>query len=213
VLRRLFGRSKQIPGQASSRQVDPDELLRRATALKRDGDLDAAIEMLRAAYAEIAKGQTIYTVDTYLRLPMYLQATGKTDEAWAEFNRLLAEGYANQILDFDIVTMEHSKIYDKMRLFLQRENRNEDAVVHGILSFLAWARGLHLQHRDDEFAEYTCDDSIEASIGPLLRKADRVQFEPQVIQVVKSALNSPTRIDFEQVSKGVRQAMTDSGSA
>jgi hypothetical protein len=82
---------------AESSDRDPSELLREATAKKKGGDMEGATKLLREAYVAISKVSTIYSIDTFLRLPLYLQEAGRSDEAWREFNRLLTEGYPNQI--------------------------------------------------------------------------------------------------------------------
>lgn len=120
---------------------DPDILLKKATSKKKEGDFDNAIKLLKLAYKEISKGPMVYPVDTFLRLPLYLQAAKRNDEAWREFNFLLTKGYPNQMSDLEFIPMDHSIIYDKMRLFLQREGKPELAIKFGIFSFLSWAIG------------------------------------------------------------------------
>jgi tetratricopeptide (TPR) repeat protein len=102
---------------------DPGQLLKQATARKQAGDLDRAVELLREAYKQIEQGNIGYPVDTFLRLPLYLQQAGRTDEAWQEFNLLLKRAQANEISSPEVAPMECSTIYDKMRLFLQRERK------------------------------------------------------------------------------------------
>src|SRR5262245_45794184 len=100
---------------------NPDALLRAATAKKDEGQIDTAIQLLRQAYQLIALSSIQYPVETFLRLPLYLQRAGKADEAWAELNKLLTNGYPNQPASQQLLPMDHYVIYDKMRLFLQRE--------------------------------------------------------------------------------------------
>jgi len=111
---------------------EPNELLKGATAKKKAGDLESAINVLKMAYKAIEKQGGGYTVEVFLRLPMYLQAAGRSDEAWNELARLLKGGYSGQLKSADVLPMEHTLIYDKMRLFLQREGKHDQAVGFGI---------------------------------------------------------------------------------
>ena len=74
-------------------------LLKKATEQKKSGDINNAILTLKLAYGEIAKTTIEYPVETFLRLPMYLQEAKQNDEAWKEFNKILAYGFPNQIKD------------------------------------------------------------------------------------------------------------------
>ena len=115
------------------------ELLKEATALK-DADPDGVIDILRDAYALIASTNTAHTLETFLRLPLYLQKVGRSDEAWKEFNDLLDDGYPNMPSDEASWSGMRSSVLDKMRLFLQREKRFPESVQYGILSIISKIR-------------------------------------------------------------------------
>lgn len=167
------------------------DLLREATALKEAGDIDGAIAKLRSAYAEIAKGKTDYTINTFLRLPIYLKSAKRNDDAWREFNLLLSKSYPNQPVQPGAREYSESVIYDKMRLFLQREGKNVIAVRYGILSYLS-----DLRHR---FAAQILNESFKLQYGNwasaencrvivtrLLKKAKRLEKLDEVSAVVMS---------------------------
>lgn len=107
------------------------ELHRRATALVNDGNLPDAIECLRQAQAIMRSNPgVVFTVQQWLRLPLFLQQAGCFDEAMAEFDRLIEEADARALsehphLPDDIaLLMAHSRrarIYDKMRLACKRQ--------------------------------------------------------------------------------------------
>ena len=109
------------------------KLLRKATKLKKEGAIESAIEALRTAYAKSKEDGTECEIDDCLRLPNYLRLAGRNDEAWEEYNRLLLE-YRTPL--------EQWKIYDKMRLHLQREQKPERAVIFGIFSFASIEKKL-----------------------------------------------------------------------
>jgi len=182
---------------------DPDILLKEATSKKKSGDLDNAIKLLREAYREISNGSIIYSVDTFLRLPLYLQEAKRNDEAWREFNLLLTEGYPNQMNDPELIPMDHSIIYDKMRLFLQREGKTELAIRFGVFSFLSWAIGLFRQKRKDELETYTSRENIEETVRKLLKKAKKENLVEQVITIVEEQISHLPHIDFEGLAKSL----------
>jgi len=184
---------------------DPDILLKEATSKKKDRDFDNAIKLLKLAYNEISKGPMIYPVDTFLRLPLYLQAAKRNDEAWREFNLLLTKGYPNQMSDLKLIPMDQSIIYDKMRLFLQREGKPKLAVRFGIFSFLSWAIGLLRQKRKDELEEYTSRETIEETVTKLLKKAKKENLTGQVITIVEEQISRLPNIDFAELGERIHK--------
>jgi hypothetical protein len=109
-----------------------NKLFREVTEKKDSGNMDEAIELLSKTYKDISKTDLIYPIDTFLRLPLYLQQVKRTDEAWEEFNNLLKNGYPNQ----KDKKSDRGKIYDKMRLFLQREKRMDEAIAYGLAYYI-----------------------------------------------------------------------------
>lgn len=65
-------------------------LLREATALSKT-DINQAIATLERARERMMKSPVSYPVDTWLRLPLYLQRAGRTSDALAEIDRLQRE--------------------------------------------------------------------------------------------------------------------------
>jgi tetratricopeptide (TPR) repeat protein len=139
---------------------DPSKLLRKATAQKESGDIEGAITTLRQAYNAISKGQILYPIETFLRLPAYLQEAGHRDEAWRTYEKLLTDGYPHQLSTPDLIPMDHATIYDKMRLFLQREGSLIPAVAYGVLSHCSWAIGLYRQQRKAELRSHVTKSTI-----------------------------------------------------
>jgi len=182
---------------------DPDALLKEATAKKNAGDLENAIKLLRKAYKEIGKGATIYPINTFLRLPLYLQEAKRNDEAWREFNFLLAKGYPNQMNNPELVPMDHSIIYDKMRLFLQREGKTELAVRFGILSYFSWAIGLYRQERKDELKTYTSRETFEETIKKLLKKAKKENLIEKINRIVEEQIKCLPNIDLGELARRI----------
>lgn len=182
---------------------DPDTLLKEATAKKKAADLENAIKLLREACKEISKSSTIYPVDVFLRLPLYLQEAKRNDEAWREFNLLLTKGYPNQMNNPELIPMDHSIIYDKMRLSLQREGKNELAVRFGILSYLSWAIGLYKQRRNDELKAYISKENLENTIRKLLKKAKKEDLVEKISAIVEEQIKRLPNIDFGELTKQI----------
>jgi len=189
--------------------LDPDTLLKEATSQKKAGRIDYAIDLLRNAYALIARSSIEYPVQTFLRLPLFLQAAGRNDEAWREFNLLLINGYPNQSKSSKIIPMDHCNIYDKMRLFLQREGKVDRAVSFGVLSFLSWAVGLHRQKRKAELSSYISPDNVEAILHKLLKKAGKEHLLDRISGIVNKEVANLPNISFAEVTNRITPVVLD----
>ena len=164
------------------------DLLRRATLQKQAADLESAIASLRTAYEAIAGGQTSYPVETFLRLPAYLQEAGHSREAWQGYKDLLAHGYPHQYAIPTLIPMDHSAIYDKMRLFLQRAGLPVPAVAYGVLAHCSWAVGLYRQERMSELHNHIAEPAIQKLVAGLLKRAGRSDIQQTVCGIVVAHL-------------------------
>jgi hypothetical protein len=108
---------------------------------------------------------------------MYLQVAGRREEAWEQFYKLLKEGYPKQLLDDDVRLAQKSAIYDKMRLFLQRDKNPLLAVHFGILSYAAWLAALFKQSRIDELLKEQSPENMRLKLDSLLAKAKRPDLQ------------------------------------
>jgi hypothetical protein len=203
--------------------VEPlsSKLLKQATAKKKEGDLDGAVDMLRQAYQQIDREPVEHTTTTYLRLPKYLQSAGRNDEAWAEFNRLLVEGHPSQKRDPISLPGDHSQIYDAMRLFLQREKRPDRAIRSGIMSFLYGYVSLHNWSRSreesaeyrielrEQFREGTTRQEIENMLSKLLKKAKCEEKLPTLTAIVQRAVKQIPNFDITVVVNEINAVVAD----
>ena len=183
--------------------ISAADLLKMATEKRDAGNIFAAIDLLRKAYAEIGNDFVSYPVSTFLRLPLYLQQAGHNEEAWREFNLLLTRGFQKQFKNPELLPMEHYQIYDKMRLFLQREKKFDLAVHFGILSYISWAIGLFHQNRVDELKGYIEDENIESNIIPLLKKAKKLNLKDELVAVVVAEIKLLPNVDFANLTNHV----------
>ncbi|HHF2883334.1 TPA: hypothetical protein ACPJZV_004678 [Vibrio diabolicus] len=104
------------------------DLLKQATQLKKEKEYDEACEKLKAAYS--ADGAEDLMVKDRLRLGMYLQLAGKSDEGWQYLNELNA-----QFVD----VFSQLEISNQMRVFLQKEKQFSKAILFSIWSI---AKGI-----------------------------------------------------------------------
>ena len=187
--------------------VNPDELLKQATIKKNNGDLDGAIKLLKDAYEELDKSSMLYSIQTYLRLPLYLQEAGRKDEAWGEFNRLILWVNSKSRYSAGVTPMEQSIIWDKMRLFLQREGKNEYAVQFGVWSYLSWSVGLYTQKRKDELDAYASKSSIEKTVKPLLKRAKKEAYQVSIVNMISNQLKNLPKLDFKQIADTIQKEL------
>lgn len=99
--------------------------------------------------------------------------------------------------------MDNSAIYDKMRLFLQRENRMSESVKMGVLSYISWGIGLYYQKREQELKEYMSEPSIVTMIEGLLIRANIIDCKLELINLVIQEISKLPTINMAGVGKEV----------
>lgn len=172
----MSGISVEIICHAAPEYENAKQLLRRATARKDANQLEAAIEDLRAAYELIRKTRVDCTAEVFLRLPMYLQLAGRANEAWQEFDQILLAGYPNmQPSEMAWHSME-SEVYDKMRLFLEREGRLKLAISMRAASVIAQIRAEYSRPKNSDWAKariasLSSQEYLRQWVGPLVKRA------------------------------------------
>ena len=162
---------------------DPAKFLKSATAHREAGRLDKAINDLIEAYRAISKDDVCYPVETYLRLPLYLQEANRPDEAWSQFWSILQQGFHLMPRDSCLVPMFHSTIYDRMRLFLQRQGAPLLACCYGVGSRYATALGFYRQKRVDELLAILDVDSEREMVTKMLKKAKATEKVDAILSV------------------------------
>lgn len=177
----------------------------KAASNNKYNDINKSIDLLKKSYEEIAKTKIAYPIDTYLRLPMYLQAANRQEEALIEFNNLLVNGYPNQLKLKEIIPFEHSKIYDKMRLFFQREKQNEKAISYGLYSIILDCQGLYLQKRVEGLENIKNIDFLKARITPLLKKAKKLEKIDLIANFLLDEIDKlPNILMFEELDSNIK---------
>jgi hypothetical protein len=192
---------------ASPELIKADNLLKKATAKKKSGDINGAIEALRASYKILNEQHVLSTIETYLRLPLYLQEAGRTDEAWREFNELIMWVNRKPRYSPEVTPMEQSIIWDKMRLFLQREGRNSDAVEFAVWAYLSWAAGLYAQKREEELKAHKTKENIQKALKAVLSKANKESLTDRLTKIISDTLGNLPIIDYKKVAEAIREEM------
>jgi hypothetical protein len=168
--------------EGTASEEKSSELLKQATQMKNLKDLNGAITCLREAYKLMAQSNISYPIETYLRLPLYLQQAGHYTECIVEFEKLLSNSPAKIAKEFSHISkqeqnglsaMDISTIYDKMRLASQREKQFTYAVYYQILSDANGAVGLKLQKREEELDTFKAREFWANNIEALLKKAEK----------------------------------------
>lgn len=178
------------------------ELLKVATEKKNAKDWDGAIAALKEAYQEIAQSQLGYSLETFIRLPLYLQSAGRPKEAWIAFNDLLFKGISTQNVDDATLPMNRSILFDKMRLYLQREKRNQLAEIFSIFSAVSWRVGLQRQERLEELAELSSDEDATEMISTLSEYATPGTIK-QLCEAVSNELRRFPNVDYNAMGRAM----------
>jgi hypothetical protein len=202
--------------RSRSPQDDPAaQLLKRATELSKT-DMSAAIQTLRAAYEAIAQTDIQYGIETFLRLPLYLQRAGRFTESLHEFHRIFASflpppsrsGFSEGV-HFN----ELGVIYDKLRLAAQRQKRADISLPAGALSAAAWDTGRHMHARADRIPMEEPNDQewaeVLAEIGSEAREIAAALGHPPLADDLSQAMiqahHRPSPARFERLRALIEQ--------
>lgn len=186
--------------------INPNILLKEATYYKKKGNINKAILILRKTYKLLEKTPVQYSIKTYLRLPLYLQQAGRTNEAWLEFNNLITKGYPNQSRNVSSVLLDNTVIYDKMRLFLEREGKPIKAIDLGIQSYMSKVKGLRLLKRKEkhiwegEYNLHISEDNIKHTFKKLLKIKNEDTIR-KVIFIVQEHIKKKSKFNISELKK------------
>ena len=182
----------------------PDQLLKQAANEKKT-DINKSINTLRQALKNIQYNKISYSIDVFLRLPLYLQQAQRKEEALSEFNRLLDSNN-----DRVMKNMENSIILDKMRLFYERENHKTEALRYGILSYVvryyAYIDQYNLayskedaQERRQRAYEMASKEAIKIRLGKVIKKTRQEHEANDISNVVYNILTTQQRLSRQKI--------------
>ena len=139
---------------ASGNVLIARDLLKQATQLKKEKRFDEACGKLKEAYS--AYGANELMMKDFLRLPMYLQLAGRSEEGWQAINSLQKQ--SKNIFD-------QVEIAKQIQIFLRKEKKYKIAVL-----FAAWGVCKTIECNDFlvkdciKTADWECTDKEFASV-------------------------------------------------
>lgn len=131
----------------------PDALIEKAEIHKKKNDYDRAILYLRKAFDLNIYNNIKYPIDTYLKLPIYLNKSGKIIEAWEEFqklrNNILNATYELGLNDyFDLGTIDN-----QILIYLRRKRKRTEALYYALYAYISNLNILILRKNIPDFAD------------------------------------------------------------
>lgn len=168
----------------------PTELLRRADAAQADGQLPAAVDLLRRAYKRIRHRGDFFHAEVFTRLPLMLQESGESTLAWTELCQLLEKGCPGTNRHCHPATrwLDSATIFDKMRLFLQREGEWDLAVLCGIQYYRCRYHACLREPKLGKTGPMRSHKAIQCLLAPLLNKANKAHLLDAFTVAVHEAL-------------------------
>lgn len=178
------------------------ELLDEARRLESTGNVKGALDRVRTALQKADDPHVVTTLEEHLRLPLLLQQAGHLEAARDAFDRLLDEGYSDQL---DIPTVrwhERGLIYDAMRRAFNRSGRPAEAALYEGLSYLADAYGRFLDtHRADyeQHIRRFSRENAEAVAADLIAPLDDGPSREEVADVLHDAIRRFENAEGEDI--------------
>lgn len=138
------------------------EAKKKATMLKRSGNIEFAIKQCRIAAADYeaiygpnpSPGKFSNTLPDYFKLARYLAEAGRVEEAWAVLSERLdlAKDIRNNF-GRAFVPISCSQVYGEMRKLAAKTGDYSSALKYATVEMVAWDQGLMLQGRSEELPE------------------------------------------------------------
>lgn len=193
------------------------DLLKEATKYKKESNLTDAINCLRRAYQLMENTETLYTVDTYLRLPSYLQQANRMDEAWNELcniKNMVSNNYTDKFLYYsNMARVEH-----KMSLFLKHTQKYIDSLLYAVYSNLSLLNVLHIRLNDRDFEEIKerTNDEIQEIISNkylsdyfqrTLKNTPYYDRWEIIVDIVSREIATLPILDYADISQKLRSAL------
>jgi tetratricopeptide (TPR) repeat protein len=198
-----------------------DELLKAATQKKNQGDMDGAVSCLKEAYSLLDESKIYQSIETLLRLPVYLQQAGRYSESVVEFEKLLANLPARIVKKFSHLSThlqnahaatERESIFDKMRLSAQREQRFDYAIYYQMLSDANGRISFKLHGGIEGLDELNHRDIFANKINVLLRKAKKESNLEILVDMYMFFVKSCTSSDISRFAARVASLLQITGN-
>ena len=119
---------------------------------------------------------------------------------------LLFKGFPTQVEDDKFLPMTRHLVFDKMRLFLQREKNEQLAEIFSIFAAVSWRVGLQRQDRIEELTDQSSDDDVPEMISKL-----EAYTSPDIIKQLCEAVSGELRrfpdIDYNRMGRAMEKVM------
>lgn len=185
---------------AMSERFSYRELIHEAGRLEGDGELEAALDLIREALARDDDPHVVTTLGEHLRYPHLLQRTGHVEEARQAFERLLEEGYPGQLTNVSVQWIERGMIYNAMRRAFGREGLHTEAALYEGLSHLAEAYGHFLEgDRNGSVDPALSRNRVEAVAADMCARVDGAVSRREVVALLNGVV--------EQFGRGVGERL------
>ena len=117
---------------------------------------------------------------------------------------------------------DQARICDAMRLFLQREGKNDQAIECGVSALI-----LNVKHNlalygelekqghaatetiNNRLSDISSKAGITKALSPILKKAKRENIEPELLKIIQGALVLLPDFDEYAVSKRVQELLKE----
>lgn len=177
----------------------------------------------------------------YWKHASYLQKAGRPEEGWEVLQRLIDLDYPaveaqvdhyeslspddgaskyeaeriSEMLEVEpeqTIFRELGQIFDKVRLFCDREGRDDDAIRYGTLSYAAamkswWYDGQNEPVVRGRFEEETSDEAIREVVDGLLNDGDPNELREELAEALRAWINDLPSSDLNQLSNKVETAI------
>lgn len=226
---------------STSTTKNPRQKLKRATDLKREGQLDDACEYLSNLIrrwennppTEPAAGvpEDYPEWKVYWKLASYLQKAGRSEEGLEVLQRLMALDYpaVQAQIDFyksestketepeQTISQELAQIYAKARLFSDRAGHTEAAIRFGILSHAAGAKSLWYAGQESSivrsrFEETASDSAIQSTINGLMGDSSDVDARSALFDKLRVWIDGLPDSELSSLSDSVAGVLSSDGS-
>ncbi len=140
------------------------DTVKRATALKRAGDLDGAIALLHTTIEEMPLGQQLRP-PMYRKVIGYLIAAGRLEEARVDANRMIEEAPREATGRPEMMGTCYNAAYRERARVHLATGKSLDAFLDSVRASWFWQHAMRLQGRDrDEHTPESAVDGLEEAL-------------------------------------------------
>ena len=159
------------------------------TSVQRDTGTSVGLDALERHY-----GEWVAPAAVRIRAALLLHRSGRKNEAWLAFERLLADpalGGSSKVRP-----MLESEIYSRMRICHEREGCFNPALTPAVLSYSTRAQFFALQERVGELRALTAAPFFDRHFTPLLQRTRLLHALPALRTLVAGHLDSLPMLDI-----------------